>query len=111
MDDVVKTVGTVTGAILLVMFLFPWIVSSLFIDYIGNFTDSIYVFISLYFIFGLLSAVVVILPFEGFWLKLIFLLGAVMLIWNGVDYVKEFNTGNFNYEEAFEAFENWSPPN
>lgn len=108
-EDIAGGIAKVTGFILLVIFFLPWIVSSLVIDWFGNYTNSVYIFIGLHIFFGIILIALALAP-TGFWLGLILGFGGLMLLIDGGVMIHEMLNEGFDFVERFERFDNWHVP-
>lgn len=108
MDEFLSGLGKTAAIILIVIFVFPALISMLLIDYVGNFTDSAAVYIAIHVIIAIILMAIGFAP-GGLWWSLIvggtgifFLLVSGIMIWESM-------SGEFDYDR-YEDFDNWNVP-
>jgi len=91
------------------IFLFPVVIGSFVIDWVGNFTNSHLVWLFMwFFLAGVAFVLTVLFGVIGLSpLSLIFTIATTLFLVFGVWHSVETYRGNFDYQEQYEAFENW----
>lgn len=91
------------------VFLFPVAIGTMVIDWVGNFTNSHLVWLFMwFFLAGVTFAITILFAvMEVPVLSFIFTVACTLFLVFGIWHSVETYRGNFDYQEQYEAFENW----
>lgn len=109
MDDIIGGIAKFAGIVLLVIVIIPFILSSLIINWVGNITDSAFVFILLHLVIGFVLFVIGGLTGEFWSILIIAGTGLFFTIIAGIMMYEALGDG-FNYEKHYESYSNWNMP-